>query len=364
MCDTEVLKRLFCPSSIASASAGEARLLEAAGVKSEMGAKYLAQRKTLLTAVILTQLGVLASQLWTQIVFIRNLNNASEASEASEASASFDARPYGNILIGLLVVYSAYAALVVALVIVARRRWPSHEASSRYLVAGYALKVLLPAALFFVPYDNLVAAEVSVYIYGGLVSFAVAMIMPDILTVQTITMRSNDLTSSFVEVRGFRVVFYAMMMFYIPAFIVLCGIAFQYRFVENAGAGADGTSAARYDMRIFPFMAVYLAYLLAPNQITEEAFDAAPACCKRVFGTAPKLRAATRAALCIPTVVLLYFIARDIKINLFTNFAVGYLESTFLGVAISDALIRMVKADVFGEPPLLEPVEFGAPDIK
>ncbi len=339
----ECCTRLCLGTGQTTVSVEEGRALGGLGAANK---QLVVQRATMLSLVIFVQVVQLVTDVITGV------------QDLQAVDAVFEDKLVHEYLVGLVAGLAAYRGVVLLTTVAARILWADFRRSSAAVLGGYAIKVLMPTALFFVPFRDLISEMgVNLAILAALGALMVSMLMPNLLTVQTIIGQANGLVATFPAAPEFRIAAGIVLIFYIPVFIIACGLLFQFGFVydlatEMMAEHADGPAESFepvYNMEIIGFMILYLAYILVPN-LTWARCAATPV-------TAQRRRMALQVALGEPCVVLLYRIMASYGSNLLLTILSGYLESVYVGVALSDVLMNLVGrysgslliSDMFGE---------------
>jgi len=303
----QYLKRLFGLTS--NIDLYENERLKIANQISEINKKYLVQRKTQLTFLIIIYTFLLVMS------YIEIFSNMPKDTEDGEVMYYVSRVGTGFI---------AIKTLQWIMIILSRYFWNNYKLSSRFMISSYFISVILPLVMFYIPYGTIInELMIQTAIYGLLLLIIMQSLQPMIFLVHNIIMSSNSLARYYKNTQEFRIVSSLFCAFYIPFVIMIFGILFQ---IDGAMSFNLDELQFTYDYKIIGLCVTYLTLIIMPTLINN------------------KYQQIVYYLTCIPFLILLYIILKNHGNNMFEIYGQGFINNIFVGMFVSDSLIMSITS--------------------
>jgi len=276
---------------------------------SEINKKYLVQRKTQLTFLIIMYTLLLA------VTYIESFSSMPQEKDDDEILYYASRVGIGFICIG---------TLQWLMIILSRYYWNDYKLSSRFMISSYLISVNAPLIIFYIPYGTIInELAVQPFVFGIISGIAISSLQPLILLIHNVITSSNSLARYYKNTQEFRIVSSICCAFYLPFIVMLFGVLFQVDGVLNFDMYEMKMT---YNYKIIGLCVTYLTLILVPTLINN------------------KYQQIIYYLTCIPFLTLLYIILDKYGINMFVLYGKGIINNIFVGMFVSDSLVMSITS--------------------
>lgn len=262
-------------------------------------ARYMAQRKTQLTIVIISSLVDVIVSYYDAVNAMNTVYDDDTMNIENYYTSRIDLGFTCSILLIRLV-----------LLLAARYYWDRYVLSSRLVVACYIIYTILPMAILYVPYKKLINDDE--FVVSGLIFFVFLQIFKDrflsaCLLIHNLLSTATGLTGP----KEYAAIAKAILIFYIPIVLLLAAFLFQ---VEGFLTDYD-----------YSIVAIVIIYITAIMMVSHN-----------------KYVIITRYVLLTVFLILLYLTLQDHGVNILELYFHGIIDQIFLSIFMRDVLVMIV----------------------